>query len=322
MSTGKSKPAVIRSGLPRAVKVVEVGPRDGLQNEAVHLSVERRVHLIKRLHQCGFNCIEIGSLVSPARVPRMAHSDRVFRQLDTRTRNASRILLANERGLEQALGLGIREIAVICAASEAFSMRNTGCGMEQGLRRCESLCSVAQAHGIQVRGYISCAFGCPLSGPVDPDQVVQTALRLHCGGCYEVALADTSGQATPRKARRLIERVARAIPLPTIAVHFHDTRGQALANTRAALQAGVNIIDSALGGLGGCPFAGNAGGNLASEELVSMLDGLGMDCGIDLNRLTATAVELSAWLGRAPASARAQTTVTEQHEFFDRSGGH
>jgi hydroxymethylglutaryl-CoA lyase len=288
--------------LPRRVKIVEVGPRDGLQNESRTLPVAVRAELIDRLARCGFTTIEAGSLVSPKAVPQLAESELVFQTIHRKAGVEYPLLVGNLKGLERAIRAGARQIAVFCAATEAFSMRNNRCTIEQNLERIRAICSEARAAEIKVRAYISCTLGCPFEGKVDRNSVARIAARLIDYGCYEVSLADTIGVGTAGGVSRLLETVGRRVPLDKLAVHFHDTYGQALANVLSAIQLGVTVIDSSVAGLGGCPFAANASGNLASEDLVYMLDGLAIESGIDLKQLVETAWSIADLLGRPPES--------------------
>lgn len=288
--------------LPLRVRVVEVGPRDGLQNESKILPAAVRVQLIDRLTRCGFSTIEAGSLVSPKAVPQLADSDAVYQSIQRKAGVAYPLLVGNLQGLERAIRVGGRRISVFCAATEAFSMRNNRCTVEESLNRIRLICRQAFANEIQVRAYISCTLGCPFEGKVDPGLVAGIAEQLIEYGCYEVALADTIGVGTAGSVARLLETVGRRVPVEKTAVHFHDTYGQALANVLTAMQSGVTVIDSSVAGLGGCPFAANASGNLASEDLIYMLDGLGVESAIDLQQLVETAWTISDRLGRPPES--------------------
>ncbi len=288
--------------LPARVKIVEVGPRDGLQSESLILPVVVRAELIDRLTRCGFSTIEAGSLVSPKAVPQLAESETVYRSIQRKDGVEYPLLVGNLDGLERSIRADARQISVFCAATEAFSMANNRCSIQQNLERIRSICDKALANEITVRAYLSCTLGCPFEGKVDAGFVAKIAGLLIDYGCYEVSLADTIGVGTAGSVSRLLETVSRQIPLEKIAVHFHDTYGQALANVLVALQSGVNVIDSSVAGLGGCPFAGNASGNLASEDLLYMLDGMGIETGIHLNRLIETAWIVADIFGRQPES--------------------
>jgi hydroxymethylglutaryl-CoA lyase len=287
---------------PSRIKIVEVGPRDGLQNESRALPVAVRVELIDRLSDCGFRAIEAGSLVSPKAVPQLADTEEVYRTIHQKPGVDYPLLVGNLAGFERALRINARQISVFCAASESFSMRNNRCPIEQNLEKIGEICAKALASEIPVRGYISCTLGCPFEGKVNAKFVAEIAARLIDYGCYEISLADTIGVGTAGSVGRLLETVARKIPIEKTAVHFHDTYGQALANVLVAIQSGIAIVDSSVGGLGGCPFAGNATGNLASEDLVYMLDGSGIESGIDLPRVIQTSWAINEILGRKPES--------------------
>jgi isopropylmalate/homocitrate/citramalate synthase len=288
--------------LPQKVKVVEVGPRDGLQNEPDLVPPEVRIELIERLAAAGLSVVEAGAFVSPKWVPQMAHSDRVLAGLTRKPGVAYPVLVPNARGLEAALAAGAEEIAIFGAASETFSENNINCSIAQSLARFAPVAETARARGLKVRGYLSCVLGCPYEGPVEPARVAEVAEALWRLGCYQVSLGDTIGVGTPAQARAMVEAVAQGVPLEHLAVHFHDTYGQALANVLACLELGVATVDSSVGGLGGCPYAKGASGNLASEDLIYMLDGLGIESGVDLTALAAAGRFICERLGRAPAS--------------------
>lgn len=287
---------------PRRVRVVEVGPRDGLQNEPRAVPAEAKVALIEALAEAGLTSIEAGSFVSPKWVPQMADTAEVLARLRLRPEVAYPVLVPNLQGLERALACGVREVAVFGAASESFSRRNINCSIEESLGRFALVAEKALAAGLRVRGYVSCVLGCPYEGEVPADAVARVAAALLAMGCYEISLGDTIGTGTPLKARRLVERVASAVPPERIALHFHDTYGQALANTLTALRSGITVVDSSAGGLGGCPYAESATGNLATEDLVWQLDGLGIETGVDLAKLVETSVWMADKLGRPSVS--------------------
>jgi hydroxymethylglutaryl-CoA lyase len=297
---------------PARVRVVEVGPRDGLQNEAKTVPVETKVALIEALAEAGLTGIEAGSFVSPKWVPQMATTAEVLARLHRKAGVGYPVLVPNLKGLEQALSCSVEEIAVFGAASETFSQRNINCSIEESFARFAPVVEQALAAGLKVRGYVSCVLGCPYEGEIDPDAVVRVAGRLYAMGCYEVSLGDTIGTGTPLKARRLIEKVAAEIPLDHIALHFHDTYGQALANIFACLELGVSVIDSAVAGLGGCPYARGATGNVATEDVVYMLDGMGVETGIDLGALAEAGRSISRLLDREPASKVARAMAARQ----------
>jgi hydroxymethylglutaryl-CoA lyase len=295
--------------LPQHVSLVEVGPRDGLQNEAQPISVADKVRLVDDLTEAGVGYIEVGSFVSPKWVPQMAGSAEVFAAIAQRPGVTYAALAPNLRGFEDALAAGVREVAVFAAATEAFSQRNINCSIAQSLQRFEPILAAAQQHGVKVRGYISCVLGCPYEGKVDPAQVATVAEQLHGMGCYQVSLGDTIGTGTPGATRTLFEQVAARVPREQLAGHFHDTYGQALANIYASLQEGISVFDSSIAGLGGCPYAKGASGNVASEDVLYMLQGLGISTGIDLQRLIAAGNRISQVLGRQTGSrvARARS---------------
>jgi len=284
--------------LPRRVTVVEVGPRDGLQNEATPLCVEDRVAFCDRLVAAGLPVVEGGAFVSPKWVPQMAGSDEVLRRVRKPAGVRLPVLVPNRTGYERALVAGAREIAVFTAASETFSRRNTNASIDETFARFSELLPDARREGLRVRGYVSTGFGCPYEGAVPPERVLEVAVRLVDAGCDEVSIGDTIGVAVPTQVADVVGRLARAIPVDRLAVHLHDTRGTALANVLAALQEGVRIVDSSAGGLGGCPYAPGASGNLATEDLLYMLHGMGIETGVDLDAVAAASRALGERLGR------------------------
>lgn len=288
--------------LPEQVRIVEVGPRDGLQNEAITVSASAKVGLVNGLVQTGLGYVEVGSFVSPKWVPQMADTAAVFAAIERRSEVVYAALTPNLRGLEDALACGVKEVAVFAAAAEGFSQRNINCSIAQSLERFEPVLALALAEGVRVRGYVSCVLGCPYDGKVAPEQVRAVAQALTAMGCYEVSLGDTIGVGTAQETRRLIEVVRQAVPVTQLAGHFHNTYGQALANVYASLLEGVRVFDSALGGLGGCPYAPGAGGNLATEDLAYLLHGLGISTGVDLEALVRLSHNFNAQLGRLPDS--------------------
>lgn len=288
--------------LPEKVRLVEVGPRDGLQNEAQPISVADKVRLVDDLTAAGLVYIEVGSFVSPKWVPQMAGSAEVFASIDQRPGVTYAALAPNLRGFEDAAAAGVKEVAVFAAASEAFSQRNINCSISQSLERFEPIIEAARAQGVRVRGYVSCVLGCPYEGPIRAEQVLPVARALHQMGCYEVSLGDTIGTGTAGDVRRLFEVVAAHVPRAQLAGHFHDTYGQALANVYASLLEGISTFDSSVAGLGGCPYAKGATGNVATEDVVYLLDGLGIETGIDLERLIEAGQRISTVLGRANGS--------------------
>ena len=288
--------------LPRSVRLVEVGPRDGLQNEATPLSVADRVELIDRLSRAGLPAIEVGSFVSPARVPQMADTAAVLARIAKRPGVSYPVLVPNMKGLEAARAAGAEEIAVFAAASEAFSRANVNCSIAESLERFAPVCAAALEAGIRVRGYVSCVLGCPYEGLVDPVRVATLAAKLTEMGCYEISLGDTIGVGTPGKAQALVDTVAEFVPRAALAAHFHDTYGQALANIYAVMERGIAVVDSAVAGIGGCPFAPGATGNVASEDVLYMLDGMGIETGVDLTALVEAGRFIGGRLGRTPVS--------------------
>ncbi|WP_312795010.1 hydroxymethylglutaryl-CoA lyase [Tianweitania sp.] len=290
-----------------SVRIVEVGPRDGLQNEAVVVSVATKLDLIRQLREAGLATIEVGSFVSPKRVPQMADTDDVVRQLDLDGEIRYPVLVPNEQGMVAALAAGVREIAVFASASETFSQKNINCSIEQSIDRFRPVVEMAKANHVAVRGYVSCVLGCPYEGKVAIDAVVSVSRTLTDLGCYEISLGDTIGIGTPWQARDMMRAVAGDLDIATLAAHFHDTRGQALANILACLEEGVSVVDSAVGGLGGCPYAPGAAGNVSTEDLVFMLDGMGIHTGVDLSRVVAAGQFISAALGKTSGSKVAQS---------------
>ena len=287
---------------PRSVKIVEVGPRDGLQNEKTTVDVTTRVELIHQLANAGVSTIEAGSFVSPKWVPQMAGSDQVFAQLTNMTGTIYTALTPNIQGLERAITCGVREVAVFAAASESFSQKNINCSIAESLERFKPVTEKALSAGLSVRGYISCVVGCPYEGTVDVETVYTVAEQLLAMGCYEVSLGDTTGVGTPASITALINRLLNDITPNKLAIHAHDTYGQALANILCALQLGISTVDSSVAGLGGCPYARGASGNVATEDLVYMLDGLDINHGIELQKLVAAGNYISQKLNRTNGS--------------------
>jgi isopropylmalate/homocitrate/citramalate synthase len=297
---------------PKRVEIVEVGPRDGLQNEAQILSVEGKAELIEALARAGLTRIEVGSFVSPAAAPQMATTREVLQRLGPRSDLRLSVLVPNLRGLSAALAAGAREIAVFAAATESFSERNINCSIAESLDRFSQVVAEARRQGVRARGYVSCALGCPYEGAVAPQQTAAVARELRALGCSEISLGDTIGVGTPFAARALIDIVARDVGLENLAVHFHDTYGQALANIFACLEAGVAVIDASVSGLGGCPYAPGASGNVATEDVVYMLNGMGVDTGVDLGALLEAGAAVALRLGRAPESAVARAHASRR----------
>jgi len=262
-------------------RIVEVGPRDGLQNEAAAVPPQIRIAFIEKLIAAGLTSIEAGSFVSPKWVPQMEGTAEVLRAFEGRAGFLLTVLVPNEKGLDAALAAGAREIAIFGAASETFSQRNINCSIDESIERFKPVAERALAGGLKVRGYVSCALGCPYEGRISPGKVAEVAARLFELGCYEISLGDTIGVGTPHAARQMLKAVAERVPLSQLAVHFHDTYGQAVANVYACLEEGVRTADSSAGGLGGCPYAQGASGNVATEDVVYLLDGLGFETGVD-----------------------------------------
>ncbi len=288
--------------LPRRVKVVEVGPRDGLQNEPGRVPASVKIGLVDRLSEAGLPAIEAASFVSPRWVPQLSDGAEVLAGIRRRPGTRYSALVPNLRGLEAAAAAGVDEVAVFTAASEPFARRNVNATIEETLARFAEVASAARARGLGLRGYVSCALGCPYQGAVPPSAVAEVAARLLDLGCQEISLGDTIGVGTPGAAAAVVEAVAARVPVERLAVHFHDTHGQALANVLAALERGVATVDASVGGLGGCPYAPGASGNLATEDLVTLLDGMGIETGVRLEALLAAGRFISEQLGRPPSS--------------------
>jgi len=288
--------------LPEKVKIVEVGPRDGLQNEAEPISADDKITLIEQLANAGVSYIESGSFVSPKWVPQMATSAEIFEKLNRKSGVTYAALTPNMRGFEGAMAVNADEVAIFGAASESFSQKNINCSIEESLERFVPIMNAAKAANIKVRGYVSCVVGCPYEGEIAPEQVASVADKLYKMGCYEISLGDTVGVGTPASVIKMIESVSARVPTDKLAVHFHDTYGQALVNIYAALQMGIKVVDSAIAGLGGCPYAKGASGNVATEDVVYMLNGLGINSGIDFNKLLQAGWFISDKLNKAPIS--------------------
>lgn len=284
------------------VRIVEVGPRDGLQNEKQQVATADKIALINRLSATGLRSIEATSFVSPKWVPQLADAAEVMVGIARRPGIAYPVLVPNEQGYERALAAGAREVAVFTAASEQFNLKNTNAGIDESLQRFAPVLARAKTDGVKVRGYVSTVLGCPYQGEVPLADVVRVARALHESGCYEISLGDTIGVGTPLKARAMLRAVAAEVPMAALAVHFHDTYGQALANIAVCLEEGVRVVDSAVGGTGGCPYARGASGNVSSEDVVYMLHGMGVETGVDLPALAETGRWLSAVLGRENGS--------------------
>jgi len=293
---------------PAAVKIVEVGPRDGLQNESSTVPAEIKVQLVEKLAAAGLAVIESGAFVSPKWVPQMATSAEVFKRIDKRPNVSYPMLVPNLKGLELALEAGVEEIALFAAATETFSQKNTNCSIAESIERFNAVIDQAQAAGMKIRGYISCVLGCPYEGEVSFDTVSMIAQKLFEKGCYEVSLGDTIGVGTAGQAQQLIEILGKQVPVPQLAAHFHDTYGQALANIHAVMQCGIAVVDSSVAGLGGCPYAKGATGNVATEDVLYMLQGMGIHTGVDMDKLLEAGRFISDFLGREPVS-RAATAL-------------
>jgi len=301
--------------LPGHVRLVEVGPRDGLQNEAVAVDAATKVALIEKLAAAGVASVEAGSFVSPKWVPQMADTDKVMAMLVRKPGVSYPVLVPNMKGFEAALAAKADEIAIFAAASESFSKRNINCSVAESLVRFAPVAAAAKQAGIRVRGYVSCALDCPYEGPIAAADVASVARGLFKLGCYEVSLGDTIGTGTPGRAQALVDAAADHLPRGAIAVHFHDTYGQALANIYACLERGIATVDSSVAGLGGCPYAKGASGNVASEDVLYMLDGLGIATGVDLDALAAAGRFVCQALGRAPAGRVAQALAAKHKQI-------
>lgn len=297
--------------LPTKVRIVEVGPRDGLQNEQASVPTAVKIELIDRLGQAGLKCIEATAFVSPKWVPQMADNAAVMAGIERLPGVSYPVLVPNMKGFEAALEAGAQEIAVFGAASEAFSQKNINCSIAESLERFRPVVEEAKRNQVKVRGYVSCVLGCPYQGEVAPAAVAEVAQALFELGCYEISLGDTIGAGTPGKTRGMLEAVARRVPLKKLAGHFHDTYGMAIANIYASLETGIAVFDASVAGLGGCPYAAGASGNVATEDVVYLLQGLGIDIGIDLERLTDTGAWIAGKLGRPPASKVARALLAK-----------
>jgi hydroxymethylglutaryl-CoA lyase len=298
--------------LPSKVRIVEVGPRDGLQNEKQTIPTTVKLELINRLAEAGLQSIEVGAFVSPKWVPQMADSAKVFAAIKKLPKVSYPVLTPNMQGFEAALAAGATEVSVFAAASETFSQKNTNCSIAESLERFRPIAEAAKAADIKLRGYVSCVLGCPYEGEIAPLAVADVAQALFEMGCYEISLGDTIGAGTPEKTKAMLEAVARRVPLKKLAGHFHDTWGMAIANIYAALQSGIAVFDSSIAGLGGCPYAPGATGNVATEDVVWLLQGCGIDCGVDLVALVDTGAWISAKLGRESASRVARAVLARR----------
>jgi hydroxymethylglutaryl-CoA lyase len=284
-----------------AVRIIEMGPRDGLQNEKTPVSPAGRIAFTKELVDAGLTTVEVGAFVSPKAIPQMVGSDEVLRAVSTLP-GEFHVLVPNLKGYEAARAAGARVISIFTAASEGFAHANINCSIDESIERFRPVVARAKADGVKVRGYISTVLGCPFDGEVDPKVVARVAKTLWELGCYEVSLGDTIGVGTPTKAKAMLRAVGDYVPMSKLAMHFHDTYGQALANLYAGMEEGVRVIDAAAGGLGGCPFAPGATGNVATEDVVYMLEGMGIKTGVDMSKLLAATNEITALIGRTPAS--------------------
>ena len=308
------------SALPQQVRLVEVGPRDGLQNEKAMVPTDVKVRLIDLLADAGLPTIETTSFVSPKWVPQMGDAADVMARIRRKEGVSYPVLVPNEKGFEGALAAGADTIAVFVAATEAFSRKNINCSIAESLARAQPVFAAAKANGIRVRGYVSCVLGCPYEGDVDPARVRDVAEALYAMGSYEVSLGDTIGTGTAGRTKRLIATVAERVPLPALAGHFHDTYGQAIANVYAALEMGVATFDCSVAGLGGCPYAKGATGNVASEDVLYLMEGLGIDTGVDMTRLRRAGQYISDFLGREPVS-RVARALNAKEPLVATDGG-
>jgi hydroxymethylglutaryl-CoA lyase len=290
------------AGYPQRVKLVEVGPRDGLQNERTRLDADTKVEFVDHLSESGLKVIEATSFVSPKWVPQLADADEVMARITRKPGVSYPVLVPNIKGMERALAAGVEEVAVFTAASETFSQKNTNCSIDESIERFRPVVERAKEAGVRVRGYISCVLGCPYEGAVDRQRVAAVAKQLYDLGCYEVSLGDTIGIGTPLQARDMVSEAAREVSLEHLAVHFHDTRGQALANILACLEIGVSVVDASVGGLGGCPYAKGATGNVATEDVIYMLHGMDIETGVDLDKLMDAGRFINVKLGRETQS--------------------
>jgi hydroxymethylglutaryl-CoA lyase len=299
---------------PDKVKIVEVGVRDGLQNEATLVSTQAKVELIERLAEAGLTAIEAGSFVSPKWVPQMADTAEVLQRLHRKVGIAYPVLVPNMKGLEQALAADCKEVSIFAAASEAFSQRNINCSIAESMQRFAPVVERALSEGLLVRGYVSCVLDCPYTGPVAADIVAEVALQLYRMGCYEISLGDTTGAGTPRGTRQMIEACAREVPVSALAGHFHDTFGMAAANIYAALESGVSVFDSSVAGLGGCPYSPGATGNVATEDVCYLMQGMGIETGIDMQALIAAGDFICAQISRKNGSRVANAYAAKKEK--------
>lgn len=303
----------------KQVRIYEVGPRDGLQNEKVILPAAVKIDLINRLSETGLTHIEATSFVSPKWVPQMGDATEVMVGIARKSGVIYPALVPNEKGMESAVAAGVTEIAVFAAASESFSQKNINCSIAESLERFAPVIGRAQENNIKVRGYVSCVVGCPYEGAVSPDKVAEVSAQLHEMGCYEISLGDTIGVGTPHKVQDMLNAVIKRVPVAELALHCHDTYGQALVNIYAGLQAGIGVIDSSVAGLGGCPYAQGASGNVATEDVLYMLNGMGIETGVDLNKIIDVAWFISGHLNKKPVSNVANALKGGHHEIICRA---
>jgi len=301
--------------LPKQVRIVEVGPRDGLQNEPASVATSVKLELIRRLAQAGLRTIEATAFVSARWVPQMADHSEVLRGIVRHPGVSYPVLVPNMKGFETALAAGAREVAVFGAASETFAQKNINCSIDESLARFRPVADAALGHDIRVRGYVSCVLGCPFEGEVASTKVAEVAAALYGMGCYEISLGDTIGVGTPARTQRMIEAVARTVPLERLAGHYHDTYGMAAANVYASLEMGVGVFDSSVAGLGGCPYSPGASGNVATEDIVYLLDGLGIDTGVDLAKVVEAGAYICHILQREPASRVARALAAKRRRL-------
>lgn len=305
--------------LPKEVTIYEVGPRDGLQNEKAVIPSSVKVELINRLSNTGLRVIEATSFVSPKWVPQLADAAEVLAKISYNPGVEYTVLTPNLKGFEAALASGVKHVAIFAAASEAFSKKNINCSIDESLKKFEEVTKAAQGAGVKVRGYVSCAVGCPFQGYVDPKSAADVGAALYKMGCYEVAMSDTTGVGHPRSVTSMIQATMQLMPVSKIAVHLHNTYGQAVANILASLQLGVSVVDSSVGGLGGCPYAPGASGNVATEDVVYLLEGLGIKHGIDMDRLLDASDFICGALGRPNASSAASALLTKKKKAAEVS---
>jgi hydroxymethylglutaryl-CoA lyase len=299
--------------MSETVHIVEMGPRDGLQNEKTPVNVADRIAFIEALVGAGLHTVEVGAFVSPRAIPQMVGSDEVLRAV-SHLPGEFHVLVPNEKGYEAARAAGAKVVSVFAAASEGFSRANINCSIAESIERFKPVMARAKTDGVKVRGYISCVLGCPFDGEIRPQAVADVAKELWDLGCYEISLGDTIGVGTPVKAKAMLRAVAAFVPVGHLAMHFHDTYGQALANLYAGMEEGVRVIDSAAGGLGGCPFAPGATGNVATEDVVYMLEGMGIKTGVDMSKLVAATNEITRLIGRLPVS-RVATAMNAKRQL-------